>query len=473
MVLFINREEELRDFNKYYNLSKNRLFPVVLYGQRRVGKTKLMKEFTKNKKSIYFFVNENKNSSILLEDFNQILRDENLLDEFTKLETWDKFIHYLVKKCSDYVIIFDEFQNFKIVDNSVFSIFQYYIDEFENQKNVMIVFLGSIVGLIREIFENQKSPLFGRVKAFYHLKQFSFEHTIKLCNEIGIRDFKKIIELYSIFDGFPRYYILINDYKFINKTIDEIIEGLVLKESSPLRNEVLNTLKLNFGQGKLNYYSILEAIAYGNTTSTKIANYIGKDTNSTNFFLNELKNYYGFIKRNYPVTEIENKNTKITNYSIENNFFDFYFNFIHKNINYIEFGDFKRVETYIRNNLVHLIAKKFEDICRELIYKQKNYVVGSWWNRQGEEIDICGFDYDGDKLLFGECKWQNNVDARNILNRLISKTENVSWRDDKRVEEFVIFAKGFKESRRELREISDKYNCTFYDLKDIEKVFIT
>ncbi len=62
---FVNREEELAFLEKLY---KEEAFQfVVLYGRRRVGKTRLAKEFTEGKLAIYFLadiISESENQRI-------------------------------------------------------------------------------------------------------------------------------------------------------------------------------------------------------------------------------------------------------------------------------------------------------------------------------------------------------------------------------------------------------------------------
>ena len=54
MKRFINRERELAALNDQY-LATGASF-MVIYGRRRVGKTTLIKEFTKDKRALYFLV---------------------------------------------------------------------------------------------------------------------------------------------------------------------------------------------------------------------------------------------------------------------------------------------------------------------------------------------------------------------------------------------------------------------------------
>ncbi len=62
---FLDRDTELKELEACYSFSRKRLFPVVIYGMRRVGKTELVKQFSENKESVYFFVYDNKTSKAL------------------------------------------------------------------------------------------------------------------------------------------------------------------------------------------------------------------------------------------------------------------------------------------------------------------------------------------------------------------------------------------------------------------------
>ena len=50
--MFFGRENELNTLNRLYNSNKFEF--AVIYGRRRVGKTALINEFTKDKDTIFF-----------------------------------------------------------------------------------------------------------------------------------------------------------------------------------------------------------------------------------------------------------------------------------------------------------------------------------------------------------------------------------------------------------------------------------
>lgn len=51
--MFIGRQQELNTLHKLYNSGKFEF--AVIYGRRRVGKTALISEFTKDKATIFFY----------------------------------------------------------------------------------------------------------------------------------------------------------------------------------------------------------------------------------------------------------------------------------------------------------------------------------------------------------------------------------------------------------------------------------
>jgi len=52
MIRFIDRQHELKMLNEAW--ARNEAGFIVLYGRRRIGKSRLILEFVKNKKGIYY-----------------------------------------------------------------------------------------------------------------------------------------------------------------------------------------------------------------------------------------------------------------------------------------------------------------------------------------------------------------------------------------------------------------------------------
>lgn len=97
--------------------------------------------------------------------------------------------------------------------------------------------------------------------------------------------------------------------------------------------------------------------------------------------------------------------------------------------------------------------------------------IGRQWGRTPKEhksqyeIDICAINEKTKEILFAECKWKEKANGISILNELKEKAKYVQWNDNKRKEYYIIFAKSFKNSM-----IQDK-NVKLIDIKEMERFF--
>ena len=137
---------------------------LVVYGRRRVGKTRLILE---SLEPMYFFVDK-KTSTLLLKEFSGIVRvhSSGFVPDFSN---WDDFIKFLFEysKNKHLIVVFDEFQNFQAVDPAIFSIFQKYWDSYSDTSRILLIFVGSYTGLMKKIFIDEKEPLYGRSTALH------------------------------------------------------------------------------------------------------------------------------------------------------------------------------------------------------------------------------------------------------------------------------------------------------------------
>lgn len=472
---FANRVKEKKFLKQSTDLSKRKLFTVLISGLRRVGKTRLILETIK-KSDLYFFINKGKTSESLLREYEETLKKRKILTEFESLKSWDDFFKVLFERFKG-IVVFDEFQNFNIVDKSVCGTLQKYIDLNEEQKRLLILFSGSTVGLIKKLFSDSKEPLYGRIKRKMNLKPLCFSDNIKLCRELKINKIEEQIRLYSIFGGFPKYYVTIEDENLYGQTTEKIIEKLFFAENAALEDEISQILSLEFGNRSGIYYDILCALANGNTRISKISSYLGRKETSITRQMNELINYFELV--GVKKSLINNKTLLFVKHPLMN----FWFKFFYKNL-----SSYNRREKWliekIKNELNSYIGRMFENVCLEAIQRMntnKNLPfaasrIGSWWGhyrnikineRKAIEIDILTLSETTKQILFAECKWKDKVNAEKILDQLKEKAKYVKWHNDKRKEYYAIFAKSFKKSSKRTKE----KNVYCYDLKDLKKRF--
>ncbi|MCL2865680.1 MAG: hypothetical protein FWE25_09085 [Lachnospiraceae bacterium] len=77
--MFIGRKKELQDLEK---LMKSKRFEMpVIYGRRRIGKTRLIREFVKDKRAIFFTATQAKP----VDNLEQLAKAINALDGTIKV----------------------------------------------------------------------------------------------------------------------------------------------------------------------------------------------------------------------------------------------------------------------------------------------------------------------------------------------------------------------------------------------------
>ena len=449
MIRFVNRKEEFGILNRDWNRSENGF--MVVYGRRRIGKTKLIEEFLKNKSGIRYTA-EDTSKRIQIKELKMViaryLRDDFL--ERQEILDWSSLFSYLQKvldKNKRFYLWIDEFSYIIKNDPSITSVLQKFIDLFLRKSKMFLIVSGSLFGLMKEKVLESSSPLYGRRTRDILLKALNFESSTEFIRF----DFEDKLKALLTIGGIPEYLIVASKFNNYNEFINEEFirsEGYFYREPYLLLSQEFKEIRI--------YFSILNAIAYGNTKPTEIANFVGIKSREIYPYLDLLISY-GFVKK-----ETSFFNKKIGIYIINDVFFYFFFNFIHRNRQAIETRTYK----IDKKDINSYFGKRFEIFIRDNFYNFFNNFnrVGRWWHKD-KEIDIVALNDKTKEILFGECKWKR-VNAEKIAKELEDKSKYVDWHNDKRKESYVVFAKSF--SKRIKQFNGNKVYC--FDLKDIKKL---
>ncbi len=68
-------------------------------------------------------------------------------------------------------------------------------------------------------------------------------------------------------------------------------------------------------------------------------------------------------------------------------------------------------------------------------------------------MDVVALNEQTKQIIFGECKWQERVNAEKLCVKLAERAEYVKWHSKKRKESPAVFAKSFS---RKLDEFEGK-----------------
>lgn len=446
--MFIGRERELASLNEFYE--KDGIGMTVIYGRRRIGKSTLITEFVKDKKTIFYTatkVGENRN----LELFSRQVVDlfmpgvENI--SFNTIEAVFDFIDKNVKD-DKLVLVIDELPYWAEKDDALLSVLQKYIDTIWNDKNLKIILCGSALSFMEKKVLSEKSPLFGRRDSQIKLEAFSYLDAAEFVPEYSNED-KAIC--YGITGGVARYLAMIDP----EKSIDENIVRLFFRTDGYLYDETRNLLTQEFSDISI-VNNIVEQIASGENTLNIIAGKIGEKEQTVLYSLDKLINV-GLVEKKKCITDEKNK--KKTQYVLKDYMFKFWYEFIPKATSVIEIGQGELYYTKVVKPALHsFMGTVFEDMCRYYTLKQGIEgaygcfitSVGSWWGTesitdknggvrtQSTDIDVVAISEIDKKAVIGECKFKNEKIDKGVYETLIRRGKLITAKY--KVSKYIFFS---------------------------------
>ncbi len=450
--MLIAREDERMALEREYE--RDQASFVVVYGRRRIGKTSLLVDFLKDKCGVYFLATEESEAQNRA-TFKGVVADflDDDLIRHASFDRWDDLFDRLTQDVSQrIVIVLDEFQYLGKANNAFLSVLQRIWDSLLRERNVMLVLCGSLISLMVEQTLAHGSPLYGRRTAQLHMRQLPFSCYGEFFPEESSE--RKLVELFSVTGGVPKYIELFDAQKDIYASIAHN----VLDRSSFLYDEPNFLLQREVGEVG-SYFSIIKAIAAGNRKLGKIASVLETKQTSLTRYLKTLADL-DILEREVPVTESNPQRSKSGQYRIKDNFLLFWFRYVFPNLGLIESGHAEAVKGKIERNFIDgHVSYVYERICQEKVWDKAAdgtwpFVptkVGRWWGAGDVEIDAVALDDQGSSLALCECKfWKEPVGA-NVLRDLESKAPAVVWQREERSLWYVLFSiSGFTEDLQRL-----------------------
>jgi len=469
---FYDRQDELKLLERLDRVSRKSAQFSSIVGRRRVGKTELIKQhLSSTKRGIYFFVAEKSSNSLLAEFSNEL---KLVFPHAPLFSNWKDFFTFLFSEAqrTHLTIIFDEFQNFSRVEPALFSTLQRLWDEWKDKTKVHLIVVGSVVGLMKQIFQDKKEPLFGRLSREIFLAPLGFESIRDICRDQGHKKLQDIAVIYGIFGGIPKYYVMMEEWGLGAKPIKTVLKELLFCPNAPLQNEVNQVVIQEFGAASSTYISILEAIASGKTRISEIAGPTGVSATSLSKYMRELTNVYEILEREVPLGE-KIWRSKRGQYRIKDNFVRFWMSTIFRNYSLYEQGNYDYFLSRLETIIAEFMGRAFEDIMKEvlIILNERGKLpfrfdeIGRWWWR-GEEIDLAAINWQTRELLLVEVRWRNELADSSVLLDLKRKAHLVKL-GQKKIYYMVISKSGFKPS---IQKLTDK-DVLLWDLSKIGNVF--
>lgn len=391
---FYDRETELEVLQEIEKQSRKSATFTVLMGRRRVGKTSLIMRAMQGVESAYLFVSKD-SEALLCQKFQRAIEEQLNIQVYGTLTHFRDFFEVLMResKTHPFTVIIDEFQNLYKVNPAIFSEIQDVWDRYHTESHMNLIACGSIMSLMRRIFENENEPLYGRPTSKMTLRPFSIA-TFKQIFSDHSPNFKNedLLCLYMLTGGVAKYVELLMDSGCYTK---EKMLNYVCRMDSYFLSEGKDIINNEFGSDYNTYYSILQLIANGMNHRSDIDGVLQKDSG---VYLLNLEQNFGMVSRIRPI--LASPNSKISSYEITDPFLRFWFRFICPYQAMIESGQLKLLRDNINAHYEQFTGRTLERYFQTQLMETGAYTqVGNWWDKKGDnEIDIVAlneFDHTG------------------------------------------------------------------------------
>ncbi len=400
-IRFIGRKTELLELQDLFKKKTASL--VVIKGRRRIGKTRLIEEFARDKPFLRFIglaPTDGVTAQSQRDEFARLLAAQTSLPEM-KTDDWAKLFSLLAEKIKTgaHIILFDEI-TWMAHDDPTFLSKLKNVWELAYQKNprLILVLCGSISAWIEKNILSS-TGYFGRISKKITLRELSLHHCNQLLATLGFHrsPYEKFL-LLSLTGGVPWYIELINPARSAADNIKALCfdsDGMLVNEHHYIfhdlfsnRSEIYEKITRLLSNRILEYPDIAEGIHY--TSSGLLSDY-----------LNELIEA-GYINRSFAWDIKTGKEKKISLYRLSDNYLRFYYKYIQPKLNLIEKGQYRSTPLSSLPSWNSIVGFQFESLVlnnRELIQKKLRLssedimADGIYYQRETKKQPGCQIDY--------------------------------------------------------------------------------
>ena len=399
---FVNRDAELRELDT----AAKRGGLLVVFGRRRIGKTRLLRQWLQARGGLY---------SQAIEAQRELQLQQVFADLRPQLETqivpksWPELLEILALQKRRWVLCLDEFPYLSAVDASLPSQLQKWLDH-SMPPGCLLILAGSSAHMMNSLFLHRAAPLYGRARKLIHVRPMDYPAFCVAC-DLRPGDLDSF-EKFACVGGIPKY------WEFVEAGQDAVAlaESLYFDYAPYMEQEPQRILR-DEGVIGLNAVAVLQAVGRGAERPSEIASRLGTaQTNLSRLLLQLLD--ASVLTRELPFGESIRSTRKVL-YRIQDPTIRFWFRVFSPHQS--------RWRTYPateKRKLIHdHAATVFEDVCRSGFPGAARY-----WESD-MELDLVAPDPDDRRrLLVAEVKWRRltTAERKNVLRQLESKWSRCS-----------------------------------------------
>jgi AAA+ ATPase superfamily predicted ATPase len=376
---------------------------VCVYGRRRLGKSRLLRELRAGGPRV-FYVGDERDPPVQRAALAREMDELGLSFSAVSYPGWAELLERFWREApAGALLILDELPVIVSGSPELPSILQKLIDVPSGRRR-RLVLCGSSQRMMHGLVLDATAPLYGRAVEIVRVEPLEIGW---LPAAFGVDEAVGTVERWSVWGGVPRYWELARGFASHEKAVRE----LVLDPGGILHAEPRRLL-LDEIEQQARAASLLAVIGQGCHRVSEIAARVGQPATALSRPLARLVNL-GFVRREVPF-DTPARDAKRSLYRIADPFLRFWFRFVEPNRSRLEALQFGPVEQTMARELPHHLGSVWEDLVRRRI--SRGTLAGTrwgaaerWWGRDRGgaqlEIDVVArASEDPERLLIAEVK---------------------------------------------------------------------
>jgi AAA+ ATPase superfamily predicted ATPase len=337
--IFIGRKAELQELERFLNKRSASL--IVVQGRRRIGKSRLIREFGKNKRLLTFSgvpPTDKTTHKDQLKEFGWQLGNALGQLPFNEDDWNDLFLRLAYHTSEGQVIIlFDEISWMGSKDHNFLGKLKNAWDlHFKNNPDLILIICGSTSAWIEKNILSSTGFL-GRVSFVLTVEELLLNECRQfwLQNGSSLSAYEKF-KILSVTGGVPLY---LEEIDF-SRPAEENIRNLCFKRGGLLVREFEQIFSDLFSSRSQQYKAIVTCLAEGPLEFKEICDSLGvaKTGLMSEYLFDLIKS--GFISRDYTWHLHSGKASSVSHYRLKDNYLRYYLKYIEKNRPEIEKNNF-------------------------------------------------------------------------------------------------------------------------------------
>ncbi len=380
---------------------------VFVLGRRRIGKSFTLSRFAADHDGLYYQATRRSEGDQLAA--LTLAAAEHFQDDTLRFGApfpdWERFFAYLLNRSATrpLLLVLDEFTYLIDAAPALPSILQAAWDRRPPASRLKLVLCGSYLTAMQHL-DAADQPLFGRRTSKILFRPFGFPESGAFVPHYTTRD---KLRAYGLVGHLPGHLARLDP----QRSLADNAAALLLSPSSPLTEDAERLLDPFVVAGRV-HYSILEAIASGQTTWTGITKRVGMTSGAILRPLRWLEDM-ALVRRVVPITENHPERSKTARYRLTDPYLQLWYKRLAQHLRTGAIGRVPPALLYEAALAPHLddhMGWVFEDLCRAHVANGRldGFVplrLGEYFTSdRSVEVDLVATD-PNDRLLVGECKW--------------------------------------------------------------------